>query len=1115
LLEARLKEEPVDSLDRPTTLEEIRISDRSDTVIGPYKLLHQIGEGGFGVVFLAEQTHPVRRKVAIKVLKPGMDTRQVIARFEAERQALALMDHPNIAKVFDGGATTSGRPYFVMELVNPGAPGITDYCDQNHLTLRERLRLFLPVCEAVQHAHHKAIIHRDLKPSNVLVTVQDNVPIIKVIDFGVAKAMGQELTDKTLFTSSAQMIGTPLYMSPEQAGQSSLDIDTRSDIYSLGVLLYQLLTGTTPFDRERFKKAPHEEIRRVIREEDPPKPSTRLSTTAKLPSIAANRNLEPKKLPAMMRGELDWIVMKCLEKDRNRRYDTANGLARDIEHYLRNEPVQACPPSAGYRLRKFMSRNREAVLAAVLLLATLLAGIVATGWQAVRATRAQQQAIAESDAKDRALQAKQQALQSEQQARQEAETAREEAQKNFQIARKAVEDYFTLVSESTLLEVPGLQALRQELLETAIRYYREFIAEKHTVSELQVDLAASYFRLSQVYRQADQQDAAMTGMRQGIDLVSNLAQHQPAVSDFPKRLAGVFQGGERRLHRGAPFSDMRVTPGIIEVFQNAAGLWEQFVRDHPEVFEFQTDLATIHDYLGELHRTAGNDAESLHHCEKAREICLKVVDAAPSRAEYQAELSRAYYNVGQRYLQLRQFQEAEDSFRKGLQIQQNLAAANPDVAYYQGMLANLQLFLGDVLAATSRPAPSVSSYRLGLEIFEQLRTNYPTMPAYREGTASAMLRLGAVLRSVGELGQASDVLRQAWPIYEQLLAEFPTRGFYRGRLVTARDRLVSVLKATGQPGEAEKIYEQYTALYEKLAAAFPDAPVYRDYLASGWSDAGRFHFQRGDSDKAIAAYSQVVELGKATAEVWNRRGVAYYRVGQYHKAVEDHSQAIAINAGDVYYRSCRGNAYAEQGEWAKASADFARATELKAIDPQIWYHHALLRLHLGDTEGYRATCARMVAHFPQTNLKAMYWIALACTLGPNALADPAEPIPLAELAWATDPKEYSTLIALGAVLYRAGRFQEAARWLAEAACSASQQPRVEPGYALLFQAMNYHRLAQTEQAHQKLDQALQQVDRPSPQERENPSAGAWTRRLSLQLIRHEAKQLIKAEQPHR
>jgi eukaryotic-like serine/threonine-protein kinase len=337
-------------------------SESPGMTVGRYRLLEQIGEGGFGVVFMAEQQSPVRRKVALKVIKPGSDTRQVIARFEAERQALALMEHENIAKVLDAGATDSGRPYFVMELVR-GIP-ITEYCDKNQLPPRQRLELFLQVCRGVQHAHTKGIIHRDIKPTNVLVTLHEGVAVPKVIDFGVAKATGQQLTDKTLFTRFAQMIGTPLYMSPEQAEMTSIDVDTRSDIYSLGVLLYELLTGVTPLDQERLKQAAFDEVRRIIREEEPPRPSTRLSTMGEEAqrTISAQRRSGPKQLGQLVRGELDWIVMKALEKQRNRRYETANGLARDIENYLHDETVEACPPSRMYRIHKFVKRNRGPVL---------------------------------------------------------------------------------------------------------------------------------------------------------------------------------------------------------------------------------------------------------------------------------------------------------------------------------------------------------------------------------------------------------------------------------------------------------------------------------------------------------------------------------------------------------------------------------------------------------------------------------------------------------------------------------------------------------------------------------------------------------------------------------
>jgi serine/threonine protein kinase/WD40 repeat protein len=379
------------------------VRERPGTVIGPYKLLEQIGEGGFGIVFMAEQTQPVRRKVALKVLKPGMDTRQVVARFEAERQALALMEHPNIALVFDGGETPAGRPYFVMELVR-GVP-ITHFCDHKCLGVRERLALFIAVCEAVQHAHQKGIIHRDLKPSNVLVTLHDDKAVVKVIDFGIAKAAGQQLTEKTLFTNFAQMVGTPLYMSPEQAQLSGLDVDTRTDVYALGVLLYELLTGTTPFDKERLRTAPYDEIRRIIREEEPPPPSTRMCTPGGATvALSASRGSDPKRLSQLFRGELDWIVMKALDKDRTRRYESASALAADGRRYLGDEPVQACPPSAAYRLRKFVRRHRGPVVAASVVGLALVGGIVGTTWGLIRATGAEAEAVNEGKQKERALQ---------------------------------------------------------------------------------------------------------------------------------------------------------------------------------------------------------------------------------------------------------------------------------------------------------------------------------------------------------------------------------------------------------------------------------------------------------------------------------------------------------------------------------------------------------------------------------------------------------------------------------------------------------------------------------------------------------------------------------------
>jgi serine/threonine protein kinase len=415
---------------------DIRPDEAEGQSFGRYKLLEKLGEGGFGAVWLAEQKEPVRRKVALKIVKLGMDTKAVVARFEAERQALAMMDHPNIAKVLDAGTTEAGRPYFVMELVR--GIRITDYCDQAKLSTKERLDLFIRVCQAIQHAHQKGIIHRDIKPSNLLVTLHDGVPVPKVIDFGIAKAMQGELTDKTIHTQFQQFIGTPAYMSPEQAEMSGLDIDTRSDIYSLGVLLYELLVGSTPFDAKELMSQGIDAMRKTIREKEPVRPSTRYATLngEELTATAKRRSADTSKLLHQLKGDLDWIAMKCLEKDRTRRYETANGLAVDLKRHLNNEPVAARPPSTAYRFQKAFRRNKLAFTAATAIVAALVVGISVSAWQTLVARKAQRETeVARNGERQQRLEAQQKQVEAvAERQRAEAEQQRADTQ-----ARKAFE----------------------------------------------------------------------------------------------------------------------------------------------------------------------------------------------------------------------------------------------------------------------------------------------------------------------------------------------------------------------------------------------------------------------------------------------------------------------------------------------------------------------------------------------------------------------------------------------------------------------------------------------------------------------------------------------------
>ena len=490
-------EEPAAASPGGTIVVSTPLTEKPGDRIGHFKLLQQIGEGGCGVVYMAEQEQPIRRRVALKVIKLGMDTKAVIARFEAERQALALMDHPNIAKVLDAGATETGRPYFVMELVR--GIKITEYCDQNNLSTDERLDLFVQICHAIQHAHQKGIIHRDIKPSNILVTVHDGKPLPKIIDFGIAKATsGQVLTDKTLFTAFEQFIGTPAYMSPEQAEMSTLDIDTRSDIYALGVLLYELLTGRTPLDQEELLAAGLSEMRRIIREKEPLRPSTRISTleATDQTTVAKRRHSEPPQLIHLVRGDLDWIVMKCLEKDRTRRYETANGLAHDILCHLNNEPVLARPPSKLYRFEKAFRRHKLGFAAGTAIVAALILGVIGTTLGLIRAEKQTRMAEAERQEQSRLKDIAVKSLDSEKEQRARAEAERHRAETQELAARRSAYD--------------SDMKLAQQALAANNLGYSQMLLNRHKLQSGQPDLRGWEWRYLWTQARADEHEVVST-----------------------------------------------------------------------------------------------------------------------------------------------------------------------------------------------------------------------------------------------------------------------------------------------------------------------------------------------------------------------------------------------------------------------------------------------------------------------------------------------------------------------------------------------------------------------------------------------------------------------------
>jgi eukaryotic-like serine/threonine-protein kinase len=891
---------------------------------GRYKLLEEIGEGGMGTVWMAQQQEPVKRLVAVKLIKPGMDSKAVLARFEAERQALALMDHPNIAKVFDAGTTepngrTSvglGRPYFVMELVK-GVP-ITEFCDKHRLTPRQRLELFVPVCQAIQHAHQKGVIHRDLKPSNVLVALYDDKPVPKVIDFGVAKATGVQLTEETLHTSFGAVVGTVEYMSPEQATFNQLDIDTRSDIYSLGVLLYELLTGTTPLQKKRVREATLLEVLRLVREEEPPRPSTRLSTTEELPSIAANRGVEPKKLRGLVRGELDWIVMKALEKDRNRRYETANGLAMDVQRYLADEVVAARPPSTAYRLRKFARRNR-AHLALATALGVLLLGAGAFAWYsdhhaAQRRTRLQLNAGAVAALLDQC----EEALQADR-----ADRAAITLEAAEQRAADGGADNLAGRLRRCQTDLKLLRAL------DAINTFRwTWAGGGHPSDQL---VTARWQAALADYGVTQDEDRA----EEAAERVNGSLVRDRLLTALDRWLAMDRSAGVRAVLRSAdpdPYRDAVRDAVVVKDRNRIADLAAQ-----PEALEQPARFAAILGQLGAV------------PMERRRAVLESALRARTGDLELLMALGKSYptYRPGARAGSANQ--PVRVPLGKSSPVQRP-EGADERVRWYQAVVAahpgNLAALnnLGVALLDQGKPDAAIASFR------EALRLD-PKFPF-------AHVNLGVALWAKSDLDGAIAAYREA-------IRLDPKYAF-------AHINFGSALWATGDPDgaiasfrEALQVDPECAPAHNELGLALWDKgnsngaiAAYREAIrldpeyAEPHVNLGFALQSKGDPDGAITSFKEAIRLEPKDASVHVRLGAILCDVKRdYGGAITAFKEAIRLNPNDSRAHVSLGVALRDKGDPDAAIAAYREAIRL---DPEYAYAHLNLGYSLqakGDSDG--------------------------------------------------------------------------------------------------------------------------------------------------------------------
>jgi serine/threonine protein kinase/tetratricopeptide (TPR) repeat protein len=844
---------------------------------GKYKMIREIGKGGMGVVYLAEQVQP-KRLVAVKLIKPGMDSQEVLARFDAERQALAVMDHPNIARVLDAGVAASGRPYFVMEYVK-GEP-ITDFCDAKKLTPNERLTLVQKVCHAIQHAHQKAIIHRDVKPSNILVELMDGRPEPKVIDFGLAKALGGKLTDKTLVTETGRTVGTLLYSSPEQAAGRTHEVDTRTDIYSLGAVLYELLAGTPPFSMDQLQKVGDEAIKRTIMEATPARPSTKLSSSRALPTIAAGRRIDPAKLPKFVRGDLDRIVMKSLEKEPKDRYGTANDLADDLARFLAGEPVKARPVHGWERAWKWAKRRPvQSGLAAGLVLA-IAAGTIASWLFAAKAEREAANALAERDRANR-----------------ERDVANEQKRRTREALDSMISDQMIerLATQKVLTEA------QHQFLRHAIAYYQDFAAAEGTDEAGRAMEASAYFRVGSLLQRLGQNREAEPPLRAAKGLYERLAADYPAVPAHRRELARCLGALAVLLVEHGQLVEAEAA------YQSARALQERLVAEEPSDREHRSDLALVLDHLGVLLNRTGRNLESESAHRAALAIREKLAADFPAEAGYRESLAGGHTNLGKLLYDQNRCAESETSYRAAATIYEKLASDFPTVPEYREDIARTQNGIGILLVETQRYAAAEPAFRAALSVQQQLVADYPGVPLYRRDLARTHNGLGVLYKRQGKFADAQSAYRAAASVQEKLVTDYPTDIEYAIDLASGYGNVGSALSDAGDHAGALAWHTKAVERMTPIVTRDPRLVSARETLRNGhWGRAVDYKRLRQYTE-ALPEWERALEFDDGGFRATIRRGKAdcLARLGRVADAVALLEQAApgADASATAFYHS--------------------------------------------------------------------------------------------------------------------------------------------------------------------------------------------------------------------